>query len=306
MQNCKMDPQENEMGGVNGEGGMNPAAGGGGGEARWDEDSYEDPTQMIMEIGDLPQMERVQEALYQQLMRDHERVALELRENTEEMKKAKQRREDMGVDLYGVQTQLAKLQMAVETSHNQKNMIAEYRAKAEEDLANAREDFKMSKNALIEHKKQMYKNQAELDALSATLRQVELYNEEMKSEIAVTRRATYKAEENLSNMEKDKTSQDLYIDQLNENAKELHNRLALLEAQLQSQKNETQVIQYDYTIVYSTYAYVRTPSSFVLKMTRFIPFAYNRLRTKHFGRPVRRWKVFCLRKNNLCSSGRVL
>ena len=301
-------------------------------EPRWDEDSYEDPTQMIMEIGDLPQMERVQEALYQQLMRDHERVALELREKGEELKRAKQRREDTGVELYGVQTQLAKLQMAVETSHNQKNLIAEYRGKSEEDLESVRADFKISKDELVDNKKQLYKNQAELDALSATLRQVELYNQEMKSEIAVTRRATYKAEEKLGNMEKDKTSQDLYIDTLNENLKELHNRLALLEAQLGSQKNETQVLPAVscVTAVLTTCCMcVRmcvqnavgaeivggavhvTPSPTLLSLPpsharTLLLLSRDRLRTKPFVRLAKRWRVCCSRRNSWCSSGRAL
>lgn len=46
--------------------------------------------------------------------------------------------------------------------------------------------------------------------------QVELYNEEMKGEILVTRRATYKAEEAVSGLEKDKGRQDLFIDRLME------------------------------------------------------------------------------------------
>ena len=37
---------------------------------------------------------------------------------------------------------------------------------------------------------QVEKVQAELDGLAATLKQVELYNEQMKGEIAVTRRCT--------------------------------------------------------------------------------------------------------------------
>lgn len=44
--------------------------------------------------------------------------------------------------------------------------------------------------------------------------QVELYNDEMKDEILVTRRATYKAEESVSMLEKNKGSQDLFIDRL--------------------------------------------------------------------------------------------
>lgn len=83
------------------------------------------------------------------------------------------------------------------------------------------------------------KAQGELDALNATLRQVEQYSEEMKSEIAVIRRATYKAEESVENLEKGKKKQDLYIDSLNEQLKRLFEQLALYEAQLESQRGET-------------------------------------------------------------------
>lgn len=48
---------------------------------------------------------------------------------------------------------------------------------------------------------------------------MELYNEEMKGEILVTRRATYKAEEAVSGLEKDKGRQDLFIDRLMEQAR---------------------------------------------------------------------------------------
>ncbi len=41
----------------------------------------------------------------------------------------------------------------------------------------------------------------------------------MKSEIAVTRRTTYRAEENVTNLEKAKKKQDLLIDNMNEEIK---------------------------------------------------------------------------------------
>lgn len=56
---------------------------------------------------------------------------------------------------------------------------------------------------------------------------MELYNEEMKGEILVTRRATYKAEEAVSGLEKDKGRQDLFIDRLMEQARKPANSLFL-------------------------------------------------------------------------------
>ena len=61
----------------------------------------------------------------------------------------------------------------------------------------------------------------------------------MKSEIAVTRRTTYRAEENVGNLEKSKKKQDLLIDQMNEEIKRLNEQKTLYQAQLISQKEET-------------------------------------------------------------------
>jgi len=52
----------------------------------------------------------------------------------------------------------------------------------------------------------------ELDRLGATLKQIETYNEEMKGEIAVTRRAAYAAEGAVQQLEKEKLRQDLRYD----------------------------------------------------------------------------------------------
>lgn len=56
--------------------------------------------------------------------------------------------------------------------------------------------------------------QRELDRLGSTLKQIESYNEQMKGEIAVTRRAAYAAEEAVQKLEKEKIRQDYLIDDL--------------------------------------------------------------------------------------------
>merc|ERR1711959_374764 len=80
----------------------------------------------------------------------------------------------------------------------------------------------------------------ELNQLDITLRQVEEYNSQMKAEIQVTRRATYKAEDHIKSVEKVKHKQDLLIDQMNEDVKRMTEQKALLEAQLVAQKQETE------------------------------------------------------------------
>merc|ERR1719434_383218 len=92
------------------------------------------------------------------------------------------------------------------------------------------------KGEVDESMKRLQKSQDELNQLNITLRQVEEYNEQMKAEIQVTRRATYKAEDHIKQIEKSKHSQDLLIDKMNEDVKRMTEQKALLDAQLQAQK----------------------------------------------------------------------
>eukprot|EP00752_Nemacystus_decipiens_P014632 g13029.t2 len=197
-----------------------------------EEDAYEDPEEMIREFGRHPMMDRVQEALYNQLLQTYERVSEELQDKEADVKKLRKRREFVGVELYAMQQQLAKLQVALEQTHADFNGLGEGRARAELDADAAKRRYSELKGVGDALSKRLVKNEAELNSLQDTLRQVELYNEEMKGEILVTRRATYKAEEAVSGLEKDKGRQDLFIDRLMEQVKRLQGQVAVAEAQI--------------------------------------------------------------------------
>ena len=184
-------------------------------------------------------MERVQFALQKQLKGAFDLANLKLSEQSEELARQKRTREDVGVQLYQVQQQLAKLQMNLEKVHENHAIIAQMREGAEDDLSKVRAAYEHKYKDAKEHRSKYDKYQSELDQLAMTLRQVEAYNEQMKSEIAVTRRATYKAEEAISKLESGKKTQDNLIDTLNEKLKREQEQLALNEAQLLSQRNES-------------------------------------------------------------------
>ncbi|KAJ0404478.1 hypothetical protein P43SY_008798 [Pythium insidiosum] len=209
-------------------------------EEEEEEEEDGDPTQTIVDIGRHARMQRIQKVLYEQLVGNDDRMSLELREKEEELRRVKQTREDIGVSLYSVQQQLAQLQMALEGAHRKLNVIHDERFKAEDQLDDWKENLNGKKIDVEKNRSHLYKAQSELDSLNVTLRQVEKYNEEMKHEIARTQRAAHKAEETMSNMEKDKVKQDLYIDSLNEQVKVLNEKIAMNVAQLKSQKLETQ------------------------------------------------------------------
>ena len=210
-----------------------------------DDSAEEDPEEedhydQIRAMMENPVIQPIQAALKKQLVDANLRVGAEVRDKESELTEVKGKREMIGVELYGVQQQLAKLQMDLENKHGALNTVVTTREKAQDNLIKLNRQMDDAKEAEAMEVKKLAKNQTDLEQLQVTLRQVSTYNDELKGEVAVTRRATYKAEEAITKLEKDKADQDIFIDTLNENLKKAQEQRALYEAQFASQASETQ------------------------------------------------------------------
>jgi len=192
---------------------------------------------------DHPMLARVQEALRRQMSKAREVKVQRLQDQREELARQVRKREDVGVKLYQAQQQLAKLQMGLEKAHDNGALVHQQREEAEAELGRVRGAYGEALGESKELRGRYEKYQSELDQLAATIRQVEAFNEQMRSEIAVTRRATYKAEEAVSKLEGDKRSQDHLIDALSERLKREQEQLSLTEAQITSQRKESEGAQ---------------------------------------------------------------
>ena len=219
-----------------------PGDGGPGGDGRNDSDGeeeyYENPVDIIKEFGTHPLMERAQKALTAQLKDTQYRLQVQLLEKEEEIKRGKQDREVLGVQLYSLQQQLARIQISLENSHNEYNKIVDTRLREEEQLREVNKKNAEQEAIAKEHQKQHKKYAQELDSLNETIQQIEKYNEEVKGEIALTRRATYKAEQSIQILEKHKGDQDMYVDNLNKEVKQLQEQISVHVGQLETQKKE--------------------------------------------------------------------
>ena len=204
-----------------------------------DDQYFEDGTDVLFLPADHPLMSRIQAALTKQLTDEHERRDLQLREKEEELRKVKKEREEVGVQLYGVQHQLAKMQLTFERTHDNYNIVQKYRIDSEKQHEILQKQYEQKKEEADEQLKKVLRAQEELNQLNRTLKQVEEYNEVMKGEIATTRRAAYNVEEGVQKLERDKKKQDLLIDSMNEEIKRLNDNKTLYQAQLISQKEET-------------------------------------------------------------------
>lgn len=186
-----------------------------------------------------PAMQRVQAALKRQLQRRMATLNEELAAKAQAASDAKRTREQVGVELYNLQQVLAKLQTQVEAVHDQSDGATEERQKTEEILAQAKKIQTQLREELAAVNKQAESVRLELGEASSKVRTVELHNDELRSQVAVQRRVVSKAAMEQDKKEIVKQQQDLYVDQLQERAKELNTQVAMSRKQKEAQAAQT-------------------------------------------------------------------
>eukprot|EP01038_Epipyxis_sp_PR26KG_P011107 gene11107-14909_t len=214
---------------------------GGGGDPQSDDEEnyYENPLEVIREFGNNPLMERAQKALKAQLDDINFKLKTTLYEKSEELKRITNDRETVGVALYSLQQQLARIQVMLENTSLEYNNIVDGRLAEEDLLASITKNNLEQSNLLTEYKKQHKKNATELERLNETIQQIEKYNEEIKSEILVTKNMAFKTESNLQTLEVIKQKQDEYVDSLNIQIKSTKEQISSLKEQFELQKKDT-------------------------------------------------------------------
>lgn len=98
-------------------------------------------------------MKRFQNALKSHLTSQNEKVTLELRELTEALRNRKKEREDLGVDLYGIQQELARFQMLLEKNHDEFANLNQGRQQEEAQLDDVRNTYKETQVIVNKEKK---------------------------------------------------------------------------------------------------------------------------------------------------------
>lgn len=83
-------------------------------------------------------------------------------------------------------------------------------------------------------------HQTELEKIALNLKQVDLYNDELRSKILVAKRTTLKSEKDIIQQEIEKKRQDFFIDHLTEQLRKLQEKRATYDSQLAVQQRETQ------------------------------------------------------------------
>ncbi|XP_077184297.1 coiled-coil domain-containing protein 40 isoform X2 [Paroedura picta] len=201
----------------------------------------EEETQLVVLDPEHPLMKRFQTALKTYLSKQIEKQTEQLREMAVLMKNTKKEREELGVILYGVQQQLAQLQMDLEKNHSCHTQISMTRRQLEEELQDLRSMYKRTFQSTEDERKKVSSMQTEMENLSLRLFYMQNMDQDVRDDIAVMKRTVKKAEVERMHAEVEKQKQDLHVDRLTRTANELQEQIALYEAQHTAQAEDTKI-----------------------------------------------------------------
>ncbi|KAK5668593.1 hypothetical protein BDV3_003240 [Batrachochytrium dendrobatidis] len=204
-----------------------------------DTEQYPDEEDTALLDASHPLMKRIQDAIHHQLTTHINKLELEVREKEEMARKEIKRREEVGVELYTLQQQLARQQAMLEETEDNFAIIRGLREEGDRTLKHTVAEYKREQEKYQLHSKNLEQHKLELEKISRSLRQVDLYNEELRSRILVVKRSTLKAEDDIMKQEIEKKRQDYFIDHLTEQLRKLQERRAVYDNQLQAQQRET-------------------------------------------------------------------
>lgn len=184
-------------------------------------------------------MARFQRALKNQLLKREQKLTYDARELKYQLEKAKKEREDAGVELYGLQQELAKHQMLLEKEHDKYNDTNQNFKQMNKDLELTREVYRKNQTQVDEELRKVRDLQQERDNLKLRIFYMSNAKEDIRGDIAVIRRATEKAEMDKTKFEVEKQKQDLIVNRLEEKEARYIEDIALYQSQLHNQLKET-------------------------------------------------------------------
>ncbi|NXB01825.1 CCD40 protein, partial [Cnemophilus loriae] len=198
-------------------------------------------TELVVLDPEHPLMTRFQAALKNYLTKQIEQVNLDLHELRTAMKTSKVQREELGVTLYGAQQQLGQLEVELEKSHERCSQAAAARQQLEEELQGLRDAHKEMCHNTDDERKQVSAMQTQIENLALELFYVQNMDQDMHHRVLLMKQSAKRAEAERIQAEVLKKKQDLLLDQLTRRVYQLQEQIALFEAQLVAQAEDTKV-----------------------------------------------------------------
>ncbi|NWH41263.1 CCD40 protein, partial [Chloropsis hardwickii] len=198
-------------------------------------------TELVVLDPEHPLMTRFQAALKNYLTKQIEQLNLELREMRAAMKSSQEQREELGVILFGAQQQLGQLDVELERSQERWARAAAARQQLEEELQALRAAHKEMCHSTEDERKKVSTMQTQVENLALELFYVQSMDQDMHHRLLLMKQSAKRAEADRIQAEVEKKKQDLFLDQLTRRVHQLQEQIALFEAQLVAQAEDTKV-----------------------------------------------------------------
>ncbi|XP_062852644.1 coiled-coil domain-containing protein 40 [Trichomycterus rosablanca] len=203
-----------------------------------EEDNEEDEELIVLDP-EHPLMKRLQSTLKAQLTKQLEKLDLELREKMMEDRVENTHREELGVALYSVQQELARLQAFLDGRHETTAKASVDRRQAQEQLEDTRNQYDKLKDQAKKHRTQVSDLQSEMDNLARRLLYMKEVTSDLQSNVSALKNATHKAKAEKRQAEEQKLQQDLYVERLTKQEEKLKEQISMYKVQTLAQTEET-------------------------------------------------------------------
>ncbi|XP_059199638.1 coiled-coil domain-containing protein 40 [Centropristis striata] len=212
-------------------------------EEQEEEEEDEDEDEFIVLDSEHPLVRRQQAALSLQLTNQLERINLNLREKLAIEKEEDNHLQEIRIEMFRVQEQLARLQNKQDERHHTKTQAEAKHQQTQDQLEALRSQFSTASSQDTKAKASVSQLQAELDDLMLHLVFTQGVSEDLRSNVKAMKNVRSKAGAEKSQAEEQKFKQDLYVERLTKDMERLTQQVAMYEAQTRAQVEETQAAQ---------------------------------------------------------------
>ncbi|XP_044044651.1 coiled-coil domain-containing protein 40 [Siniperca chuatsi] len=187
-----------------------------------------------------PLVRRQQAALSSQLSKQLERINLGLKEKLAMEKADASHILEIGVEMFRIQEQLARLQTRLEDRHHTKAQAEAKHRQAQDRLEAMRNQCSSITSQYSKAKANVTQLQAEIDNLMLNVVFTQGVSQDLRSNVKAMNNARRKAGAEKNQAEDQKLKQDLYVERLTKDMEKLTQQIAMYEAQASAQAEETQ------------------------------------------------------------------
>ncbi|XP_051801088.1 coiled-coil domain-containing protein 40 isoform X2 [Acanthochromis polyacanthus] len=186
-----------------------------------------------------PLVRRQQAALSIQLNKQLERINLELKEKLAVEKAVTSHMQEVGVEMFTVQEQLARLQNKLEDGHQTKAQAEAKHRQTQDQLETIKSQYSCTISQDREAEASVSRLQTELDNVMQHLLFTQGVSEDLHSKVKIMNNARRKAGAEKTQAEEQKMKQDLYVERLTKDMERLKQQIEMYEAQTSAQAEET-------------------------------------------------------------------